>query len=134
MLSAVTTADITAARVHETIARHMLADGFELVLDLQASRGAELVDARDGTRYLDLFTFFASSALGMNHPGLTEDTDFLLELANVAVNKPSNSDIYTVPMARFVETFARVLGDPALPHLFFVDGGGLAVEIGRAHV
>ncbi|HEX2212670.1 MAG TPA: L-lysine 6-transaminase, partial [Mycobacterium sp.] len=31
-------------------------------------------------------------------------------------------------MARFVETFARVLGDPALPHLFFVDGGTLAVE------
>jgi L-lysine 6-transaminase len=120
--------DITPAQVHDTIARHMLADGFELVLDLDASKGSELVDARDGARYLDLFTFFASSALGMNHPGLTEDDDFLLELANVAVNKPSNSDIYTVPMARFVETFARVLGDPALPHLFFVDGGALAVE------
>ena len=44
------------------------------------------------------------------------------------MNKPTNSDVYTVPMARFVETFARVLGDPALPHLFFVDGGALAVE------
>jgi L-lysine 6-transaminase len=128
MLSPATTADITAAQVHDTIARHMLADGFKLVLDLDASQGSELVDARDGTRYLDLFTFFASSALGMNHPGLTQDTGFLGELANVAVNKPSNSDVYTVPMARFVETFARVLGDPALPHLFFVDGGGLAVE------
>jgi L-lysine 6-transaminase len=131
-LRSATTADITAGitanSVHETIARHMLADGFELVLDLRESRGCELVDARDGTRYLDLFTFFASSALGMNHPGLTDDTDFMLELANVAVNKPSNSDIYTIPMARFVETFSRVLGDPALPHLFFVDGGGLAVE------
>ncbi|MFN2518099.1 MAG: L-lysine 6-transaminase [Jatrophihabitantaceae bacterium] len=121
---------MTAAQVHETIARHMLTDGTELVLDLTASQGSELVDARDGTRYLDLFTFFASSALGMNHPGLTGDADFLLELANVAVNKPSNSDIYSVPMARFVETFARVLGDPALPHLFFVDGGALAVENG----
>src|SRR5664279_2812703 len=128
MLNAVSTEDITAAQVHETIGRHMLVDGFELVLDLTASQGSQLVDARDGTRYLDLFTFFASSALGMNHPGLTEDADFLVELANVAVNKPSNSDVYTVPMARFVETFARVLGDPALPHLFFVDSGGLAVE------
>jgi L-lysine 6-transaminase len=27
-----------------------------------------------------------------------------------------------------VETFARVLGDPALPHLFFVEGWALAVE------
>ena len=122
------TSRVDPAEVHATIARHMLADGFELVLDLNRSRGAHLVDARDGSRYLDLFTFFASSALGMNHPALTDDTEFLLELANVAVNKPSNSDVYTVPMARFVETFARVLGDPALPHLFFVDGGALAVE------
>ncbi|MDP9093879.1 MAG: L-lysine 6-transaminase [Actinomycetota bacterium] len=119
---------MTPDTVHETIARHMLADSFDLVLDLDKSQGSYLVDARDSTRYLDLFTFFASSALGMNHPALTEDADFLVELAKVAVNKPSNSDIYTVPMARFVETFARVLGDPALPHLFFVDGGALAVE------
>jgi L-lysine 6-transaminase len=126
-LSSVSTGDLSAAQVHETIAGHMLADGFDLVLDLDASQGSTIVDARDGTRYLDLFTFFASSALGMNHPALTTD-EARAELASVAVNKPSNSDIYTVPMARFVETFARVLGDPALPHLFFVDGGALAVE------
>ena len=123
----VETSDLPAAQVHQTIARHMLADGFEFVLDLSASRGANLVDARDGTTYLDMFTFFASSALGMNHRALTSD-DARRELAEIAANKPSNSDIYTVPMARFVETFARVLGDPALPHLFFVDGGALAVE------
>jgi L-lysine 6-transaminase len=119
---------ITAGQVHETIAAHMLADGYEFVLDLRASRGSTLVDARDGAEYLDLFTFFASSALGMNHPALADDDEFLAELASVAVNKPSNSDIYTVPMARFVDTFARVLGDPSLPHLFFIDGGALAVE------
>jgi L-lysine 6-transaminase len=122
------TRPVAPAEVHATIARHMLADGFEFVLDLEASRGSTLVDARDGTEYLDLFTFFASSALGMNHPSLADDEAFRAELAEVAVNKPSNSDIYTVSMAHFVETFARVLGDPALPHLFFVDGGALAVE------
>jgi L-lysine 6-transaminase len=126
-LSPVANRDLSAGQVHETIARHMLADGFEFVLDLNASRGSTLVDARDGTEYLDLFTFFASSALGMNHPALTND-EALRELGTIAANKPSNSDIYTVPMARFVETFARVLGDPQLPHLFFIDGGGLAVE------
>jgi L-lysine 6-transaminase len=63
----------------------------------------------------------------MKHPALTTG-EALAELGHVAVNKPSNSDVYTVPMARFVETFARVLGDPALPHLFFIDGGALAVE------
>lgn len=114
-------------RVHDVLATHMLADGFPLVLDLERSRGVRLVDARDGAVYLDMFGFFASSVLGMNPPDLT-DPVFLDELATVAVNKPSNSDIYTVPMAHFVDTFVRVLGDPDLPHLFFVDGGALAVE------
>ncbi|KRD15406.1 L-lysine 6-transaminase [Mycobacterium sp. Root265] len=121
-------AEIPARQVHDVLGRNMLADGMDLVLDLERSRGSVLVDARDGRRYLDMFTFFASSALGMNHPALADDETFRAELAQAAVNKPSNSDIYTVPMARFVETFARVLGDPALPHLFFVDGGALAVE------
>jgi L-lysine 6-transaminase len=115
-------------RVHEVLARSILADGFDLVLDLDRSAGSYLVDARDGRRYLDMFTFFASSALGMNHPALADDDGFRDELVQAALNKPSNSDVYTVAMARFVETFARVLGDPALPHLFFVDGGALAVE------
>ncbi|ABK70896.1 L-lysine 6-transaminase [Mycolicibacterium smegmatis] len=114
--------------VRETLARSILADGFDFVLDLEESRGSHLVDARTGERFLDMFTFFASSALGMNHSALADDPEFRAELAQAALNKPSNSDIYSVPMARFVDTFRRVLGDPALPHLFFVDGGALAVE------
>jgi len=116
-----------ARDVRDVLGRSILTDGLDLVLDLDRSGGSYLVDARDGTRYLDMFTFFASSALGMNHPALT-DAAFRAELAQAAVNKPSNSDVYSVPMARFVQAFARVLGDPALPHLFFVDGGALAVE------
>ena len=127
-MAATTSTAITPDRVHETLRRHMLVDGFDLVLDTRASQGTWIVDARDGTRYLDLFSFFASAPLGLNHPALTGDPVFLAELAEVAVNKPSNSDVYTVAMARFVDTFARVVGDPALPHLFFVEGGALAVE------
>ncbi|MGV0593201.1 L-lysine 6-transaminase [Mycolicibacterium porcinum] len=123
---------MTPDRVRAVLARSILTDGFDFVLDLDRSRGSYLVDARTGERFLDMFTFFASSALGMNHPALAGDSPeaeaFRSELARVAVNKPSNSDIYSVPMARFVETFRRVLGDPDLPHLFFVDGGALAVE------
>ncbi|MEU7634116.1 L-lysine 6-transaminase [Nocardia sp. NPDC049220] len=122
------TAVTPAARVHEILSASILADGFDLVLDLRQSRGCRLVDERDGSSYLDMFGFFASNALGMNHPALADDVAFRDELIVAALNKPSNSDIYTVEMARFVETFVRVLGDPRLPHLFFIDGGGLAVE------
>lgn len=121
-------AGLVPGDVHEVLARSILADGLDLVLDLDRSHGSYLVDARTGRGYLDMFTFFASSALGMNHPGLAGDPAFRAELAAAALNKPSNSDVYSVPMARFVDTFARVLGDPQLPHLFFVDGGALAVE------
>ena len=114
--------------VRDVLSRSILADGLDFVLDVDRSAGSYLVDARTGERYLDMFTFFASSALGMNHPALADDEEFRAELAAAAVNKPSNSDVYSVPMARFVDAFARVLGDPALPHLFFVDGGALAVE------
>jgi L-lysine 6-transaminase len=119
---------IEPADVHDVLRRHLLVDGFDMVLDLEASRGSWLVDARDGRRYLDMFTFFASSPLGMNHPHIVDDAATTAALLAAARNKPSNSDVYTVEMARFVETFERVLGDPALPHLFLVEGGALAVE------
>ncbi len=114
--------------VHEVLGRHLLTDGFKLVLDTEASRGSWLVDARDGQRYLDMYTFFASAPLGCNPPDIVDDAEFMALLAEVAANKPANSDIYSTHYAEFVETFARVLGDPALPHLFFIEGGALAVE------
>jgi L-lysine 6-transaminase len=105
----------------------MLVDGFDIVVDLKKSRGTYLVDARDGKRYLDFFTFVASSPLGMNHPKLTAPA-FLKKLAYVAVNKPSLSDIYTAEQAQFVDTFSRVAMPATLPHAFFIEGGALAVE------
>ena len=105
-----------------------LADGYDLVVDLVASRGSTLVDARNGREFLDMFSFFASLPLGMNHPRLTGDAEFVDELTRAALCRPSNHDVYTLEAARFVSTFSRVVGDPELPHLFFVDGGALAVE------
>ncbi|GII56726.1 putative aminotransferase class-III [Planotetraspora thailandica] len=112
--------------VHDGLARHLLVDGYRLVLDLDRSAGSWLVDIRDGRRYLDFYTFFASAPLGMNP--FSDDPEFTALLGRVAANKPANSDLYTVHLAEFVETFQRVLGDPELPHLFFVEGGALAVE------
>ena len=119
---------VSPDQVHEVLARSLLIDGFKLVFDARASRGSWFVDARSGERYLDLYTFFGSAALGANPPGLADDEDFLAVLAEVAANKPANSDVYSTHLADFVQTFVRVLGDPALPHLFFVEGGALAVE------
>jgi L-lysine 6-transaminase len=117
-----------AESVHSRLAAHMLADGYPIVLDIEHSNGSHLVDARDGRTYLDMYTQFASAPLGTSPRRLTEDPGFMALLASVAANKPANSDMYTTHLAEFVEVFARVLGDPDLPHLFFVEGGALAVE------
>jgi L-lysine 6-transaminase len=114
-------------RVLQTLRKHMLIDGFEIVIDLHKSRGSYLVDAKDGKRYLDFFTFVASSPIGLNHPKMMTP-GFLKKLAYVAVNKPSNSDIYTAEQAEFLVTFERVAMPSYLPHVLFIEGGALAVE------
>ena len=114
--------------VRGRLARHVLTDGFHIIMDLRRSCGSWIVDAETGERYLDLYSFFASAPLGINPPGVAGDPEFMALLAEVAVNKPTNPDIYTSHYADFVDVFARVLGDPALPHLFFIEGGALAVE------
>ena len=114
--------------VRTILGKHLLTDGFDMVLDLQKSKGPYLLDSKSGTNYLDFFTFFASNPLGMNHPKLAEDHDFITNIGKVAVNKPSNSDIYTEEMAEFMTHFSRIAVPSHLPHAFFVSGGALAVE------
>lgn len=121
-------ADVNPHEVHDVLAGSMLVDAFPMVLDTAKSHGSWLVDARDGTEYLDMYTFFASSPLGMSPAGLADDPEFRALLAEVASNKPANSDMVSVQLAEFVATFRRVLGDPELPRLFFIEGGALAVE------
>ena len=121
-----------ADAVRSTLGRHLLTDGYPIVLDMEASQGAYLRDAATGRDYVDFFTFYASNPLGMNHPMLAGDSPeaqgFRERLMDAALNKVANSDVYTPHYARFVETFDRV-GIPAeLPHAFFVSGGALAVE------
>ena len=120
---------VTAQNVHEILSKKMLVDGFDFVLDLNNSKGLIIVDEKTGDEYLDFFSFFASSPVGINHPKMNTP-EFREELATAAINKPSNSDIYTVEMARFVETLSRVAVPDYFKHLFFVDGGALAVENG----
>ena len=118
---------IPASKVRATIANHMLADGFDMVLDLEKSKGCTIHDSQSDKDYLDLFSFFASAPLGMNHPGLCTE-EFRNYLASVAINKPSNSDFYSEELAAFVETFADTVIPDSHPYLFFISGGALAVE------
>ena len=118
---------VPPTQVFPTLAKHMLVDGFDIIIDLKRSHGSYIVDARDGKRYLDFFTFVASLPVGFNHPRMTSP-EFMEKLAYVAVNKPSNSDIYTAEQAEFVETFGRIAIPDYLPHLFLVEGGALGVE------
>ncbi len=118
---------IPADKVKSTIGKHMLADGYDLILDLRESRGSYIHDAVTGSDYLDLFSFFASAPLGFNHPAMTTE-EWKKHIAEVAINKPSNSDFYTEEMAVFVDTFANTVIPDSHPYLFFVSGGALAVE------
>ena len=115
------------SNVIPTLQKHMLVDGFDVVVDLKRSGGSYIVDARNGKRYLDFFTFVASSPVGLNHPKMTTP-EFLERLAGAAVNKPSNSDICTSEQAEFLETLERVAMPSYFPHLFLIDGGTLGVE------
>ena len=117
-----------ASAVMDTLRKHMLVDGFPVVLDFEESQGAWLVNKLTGERHLDLFSFFASQPLGYNHPRLRDDA-FNEKVLSVASVKVTNSDIYSQAMADFVEAF----GDIAVPkshneRLFFIEGGALAVE------
>ncbi|MBV9495007.1 MAG: L-lysine 6-transaminase [Acidobacteria bacterium] len=119
---------VQPAEVHNVLSRHMLADGYDIVMDLQKSRGSWVFDARRGRAVLDFFTNFASCPIGYNHPRL-DNPEFRDKIANAAINKPANSDIYTTYMAEFVETFARLAVPATLnKHLFFIEGGALAIE------
>jgi len=115
--------------VHKSLGKYMLTDGFELVLDLHKSKGCYVYDARHEVNLLDGFSFFASAPLGCNHPALL-DSEFQKKLGKLAINKPTNSDLYTTELAEFVDTFGKIAVPNAFKYLFFVSGGALAVENG----
>src|SRR5436309_14282798 len=81
--------------VRGRLARHVLTDGFHLILDLGRSRGSWIVDAETGERYLDLYAFCASPPLGINPPGITDDPHFLAQLTAAPVTTPANQRTHT---------------------------------------
>lgn len=115
--------------VHATLGKYMLADGFDLVLDLKKSKGCRIYDSRTGRYLLDGFSFFATAPVGCNHPKMVAP-DFIKKMGEIAINNPTNSDVYTVEMAEFVDSFGKYAMPNHFHHLFFIAGGALAIENG----
>lgn len=115
-------------KVQQTLSKHILADGYDLVFDMEKSEGVRIYDSKHNRTLLDFFTCFASVPLGYNHPKMIHDEEFKKNLMLAALTNPSNSDVYTSQYAQFVETFARVGIPSYLPHAFFISGGSLAIE------
>src|SRR5436190_9507818 len=118
---------ISPSTVLDTIERHVLLDGFRIVVDLDKSRGSYLHNAVDDRRLIDLYGFFGSMPVGFNHPHFDE-LAVQRDLLRAAKVKIANSDVYSAGYAEFVETFERVVGLPTLGRYLFIEGGALAVE------
>ncbi len=118
---------IGPSQVVGELEKHILVDGFKIVIDLERSRGSYLVDAPSGRTFIDLYTFYASQPIGYNHPYFN-NPEVEADLLRAAKIKVSNADIYTVQYATFLDTFARVMGLPPLERYFFIEGGAMAVE------
>lgn len=118
---------LSPADVHLILKKYMLADGMDLVMDLKKSQGSRIFNARDNSWYLDFFGCFATIALGYNHPGLCSP-EAVETLGRSAIQKPSNSDVYSLEMASFVDTMGRVAVPSFMKYVFFISGGALAVE------
>jgi len=120
--------DLSPQDVLDVLARHILVDGYHVVMDVERSRGSYLYDSRSDRMLLDFYTNFATYPVGYNHPK-TADPEYRERLLQAALGKPTNSDTYTTLYAEFVETFSRLATPPTHSrHLFFVEGGALAVE------
>ena len=111
--------------VRNVLTNHLLTDGYELIMDLEKSEGSWIVDARDGSRHLDMFSMYASGAVGYNHPYIIENNE---KLKLSSYNKTTLSDMYNHLFSDFVDVFSKTAIPNYLPHAFFIDGGSLAVE------
>src|SRR5437899_11679929 len=55
------------ARALHVLEKHVLMDGFKIVIDLEKSRGSYMYDEATGRRLIDLYGFFGSLTIGFNH-------------------------------------------------------------------
>ncbi len=113
--------------IHQKLHTYLQKAAFDIVLDIEKSTPSHIYDKKNDKYYLDMFTFFATMPLGMNHPQLL-DEKFLKDLTKAAINKPSNTDFFTEEYEKFILSFEKIAMPSWGKHLFFIEGGALAVE------
>jgi L-lysine 6-transaminase len=118
---------IPAGAVIADLQKHVLIDGFRIVVDLEKSHGARLFDAASQRELIDFYGFYGALPVGFNHPWF-DQPEVQRDLLLAAKTKVANADVYSTQYATFVNTFARVAGLAPLERYFFIDGGALAVE------
>ena len=74
---------LPAGEVFSVLKENILVDGFHVVIDLERSHGAVIVDALDEKEYLDCYGYFATLPVGHNHPKM-EDEGFRRSLMTAA--------------------------------------------------
>lgn len=111
----------------DVLKRRILVDGFHIVVDLKKSKGACVYNELDKKTYLDFYSFFATLPVGFNHPGL-KNRAYQKALLETAQTKVALSDVYSEHYARFVDVFDTIALRKQFKHLFFVEGGAMAVE------
>lgn len=114
-------------QIQEILNKYLQPPAYDIVLNLEKSTPSHIFDDKHNRFILDMFTFFGTMPLGMNHPKLNYE-DFTRKLTKIAINKPSNTDFFTEALAEFVEAFEKIALPKFAKHLFFIEGGALAVE------
>ncbi len=116
------------AQFFPTLARHMLVDGFDIVVDLKKSKGSYLVDAKDGQAVSRLLHVRRVIARGVEP---SQD-----DVAGIPGEARLRCRQQTVQLRTSTPRNRRSLSKRSrgwrcprtCPHAFFVEGGALGVE------
>ena len=128
-MQTVTREQLSPKNVLDVLGRHILVDGYHVVMDMERSHGSYLYDARSDRPILDFFSCFATLPVGYNHPKMAGPG-----IPGGAHGGRADQALHERHLHRALRPLRRdVLGRwrfrlPTRDHMFFVEGGTLAIE------
>ena len=100
------TPEIDPREVVPELKKHIIVDGFQMVVDLERSQGSRLFDAAADRYLVDLYGFYASMPIGFNHPYFKDD-DVREDILQGALMKVANSPFVQIKTASMNVTMRR---------------------------